>query len=78
MSAAGSIGELNARYLNPVIGAHADHNRADFIFLRAQSATLRALPWETRLRPLRTWSELAIYSIMVLVVAISSTALLRL
>ena len=44
-----------------VIGAHADYNRADFLFLRTQSLTLRDLPWEDRLKPMKSWSEIAAY-----------------
>lgn len=59
MSAAGIISfEKRVR----VIGAHADHNRADFVFLRTQSLTLRDLPWEDRLRPMKSWVEIALYS----------------
>jgi hypothetical protein len=49
-----------------IIGAHADHNRADFVFPRAQSLSLRTLPWETRLKPQRCWSEIALYSFVAL------------
>ncbi len=44
-----------------VIGAHADHNRADFVFLRTQSLTFRDVPWEGRLKPMKSWSEIALY-----------------
>lgn len=44
-----------------LVGAHADYNRADFVFQRAQSIPLSATPWEARLKPLRSWSELAMY-----------------
>lgn len=44
-----------------VIGAHADHNRADFVFLRTQSLTLRDLPWEDRIKPMKSWGEIALY-----------------
>ncbi|HUJ02877.1 MAG TPA: hypothetical protein VLW75_04505 [Rhizomicrobium sp.] len=58
MSAAGIFPfERRAR----VIGAHADYNRADFLFLRTQSLNLRDLPWEERLKPLKSWSEIAAY-----------------
>ena len=56
-----------------IIGAHADHNRADFVFPRAQSMSLRTLPWEARLKPQRCWSEIALYSFVALV---GATALL--
>ena len=45
-----------------VVGAHADYNRADFVFLRSQSLSLRDLPWEGRLKPMKSWSEIALYS----------------
>jgi hypothetical protein len=59
MSATGFLLDFEQRAR--VIGAHADHNRADFIFLRAQSLELRALPWGGRLRPMKSWSEIATY-----------------
>jgi len=37
------------------IGAHADYRREDYIFPRTQSPALRALPWESRLGPIKPW-----------------------
>lgn len=59
-----------------VIGAHADHNRADFVFLRTQSLTLRDLPWEGRIKPMKSWSEIALYSGAVTLGAILLVSLL--
>lgn len=41
------------------IGAHADYCRDDFIFPRMQSREMRSMPWENRMRPLRSWCEIA-------------------
>ena len=43
------------------IGAHADVRRDDFVFARTQSPTLRDAPWEHRLKPLKSWSEIGSY-----------------
>jgi len=40
------------------IGAHADFRRDDFIFPRMQSRTMRETPWDTRTKPIRSWSAL--------------------
>lgn len=44
-----------------IISAHADYRRSDFIFPRTQSQLLRDLPWQRRLKPMRSWSEIATY-----------------
>ena len=44
-----------------IISAHADHRRSDFVFQRTQSAGFRDTPWDRRLKPLRTWSEIGSY-----------------
>ena len=52
-----------------IICAHADHRRSDFIFQRTQSLTMRAAPWENRIRPMRSWSEISVYGMLVFVAA---------
>ena len=52
-----------------IICAHADHRRSDFVFQRTQSLTMRAAPWERRIRPLRSWSEIAVYGMLLFVAA---------
>jgi hypothetical protein len=52
-----------------IICAHADHRRADFIFQRTQSLTMRDAPWENRIRPMRSWSEISIYGFLLLLAA---------
>ena len=42
-----------------VIGAHADYSRDDFIFPRMQSRSMRDTPWGARMKPMRSWSEIA-------------------
>jgi hypothetical protein len=57
-----------------VIGAHADYRPEDFFFARTQSVALRAAKWESRIRPMHSWSEIALYSvglIAILVVALN-------
>ena len=82
MSAAGTFDESRSGILNyagprePIIGAHADHNRMDFVFPRAQSLMLRTQPWETRLKPLKCWSELASYALVAMVCMSLVTTLL--
>jgi hypothetical protein len=44
-----------------VIGAHADYRPEDFFFARTQSLSLRAAKWESRIRPMHSWSEIALY-----------------
>jgi hypothetical protein len=46
-----------------VIGAHADYRPEDFFFARTQSVSLRAAKWESRIRPMHSWSEIALYSV---------------
>ena len=52
-----------------IICAHADHRRSDFIFQRTQSLTMRAAPWENRIRPLRSWSEISVYAFLLFLAA---------
>lgn len=57
-----------------VIGAHADYRPEDFFFARTQSVTLRAAKWESRIKPMHSWSEIALYSaglLAVLIVALN-------
>ena len=44
-----------------VIGAHADYRPEDFFFARTQSVSLRAAKWQSRIKPQRSWSEIALY-----------------
>lgn len=39
-----------------VISAHADYRREDYVFQRTQSLAMRALEWESRLKPMRHWA----------------------
>jgi hypothetical protein len=72
MSAIGISGGNACRFSPHIISAHADHCRSDFVFPRTQSLNLRAAPWESRIKPMRTWSELGAYGIT----ALAATALL--
>ncbi len=65
---------LPARTPRRIICAHADHRRSDFIFPRQQSLTMRAAPWEKRIRPMRSWSEIALYGSVFFLAATSLLA----
>ena len=41
-----------------LISAHSNYRREDFIFARTQSCTLRDTPWDSRLKPLRSWDSI--------------------
>lgn len=40
-----------------LVGAHADYRREDFVFARTQSQQMRALEWDSRLKPIRPWGS---------------------
>jgi hypothetical protein len=44
-----------------LIGAHADFRLNDYFFPRTQSRSLSKLGWESRIRPMHSWSELILY-----------------
>jgi hypothetical protein len=69
MSAIGISG--GAAFAPRIISAHAEHRRNDFIFPRTQSLAFRDAPWEERIKPLRSWSEISVYG----AVALAATAL---
>jgi hypothetical protein len=54
-----------------LIGAHADFRPQDFRFPRTQSRHLSQAKWESRIQPLHSWAEIALYGtgIAVLVIA---------
>jgi hypothetical protein len=58
MSAAGLAQGQNYATRTRVISAHADYRRSDFMFSRTQSHTMRDTPWDTRIKPMRPWSEI--------------------
>ena len=41
-----------------VLSAYADYRRDAMMFARQQSPTMRALEWENRARPLKSWTSL--------------------
>ena len=51
-----------------VIGAHADYRPEDFFFARTQSSALREAKWESRIKPMHSWSEIALYIVGFIVV----------
>lgn len=75
MSAIGMPGGRIAARPPRLIGAHADHQRSDFVFARTQSLRMRDVPWEKRIKPLRTWSEIGAYGAAALAAAALVTML---
>ncbi len=51
-----AIGLSNGK--NFAISAYADYRHDSLVFSRVQSPQLRAMEWEGRLKPLRSWSSL--------------------
>jgi hypothetical protein len=37
------------------IAAHADYDRNDYVFLRAQTREMQSMEWESRMPPLKSW-----------------------
>jgi hypothetical protein len=71
MSAIGiSAGNAAYKARPMVISAHADYRPEDFYFARTQSVALRAAKWESRIRPMHSWSEIALYGAGLLAVLI--------
>jgi hypothetical protein len=61
MSAIGILADnVACRPQAPVIGAHADYRPEDFSFARMQSVALRAAKWESRIKPMHSWSEIGL------------------
>lgn len=56
-----------------LIGAHADHNRNDYVFPRTQSLGLRRVPWATRLPPVRGSGEAISVGLALLLLGIAMT-----
>jgi hypothetical protein len=64
MSAIGISGhESPFKHRPMLISAHADYRPQDFYFSRTQSVSLRSAEWESRIRPMHSWSELALYGL---------------
>ena len=67
-----AIGSVNRDILDAkckIIGSHADYRPSDFMFLRSQSVAFKETPWESRMRPMTPWSELAAIGIVAATVA---------
>ena len=60
MSAAGLAPEPLFRRPR-IIASHADYRRSDFIFNRTQSLEMKSVPWKSRIKPMKTWSEIGSY-----------------
>jgi len=60
MSAAGLAQEPLFRRPR-IIASHADYRRSDFVFNRTQSLEMKSAPWESRIKPMRSWSQIGTY-----------------
>jgi hypothetical protein len=58
-----------------VIGAHADFRPQDFRFPRTQSRLLSEAKWESRIQPLHSWGEIALYGTGIAVLAIATLSM---
>ena len=76
MSAIGLVNRTIFDSKCTIIGSHADYKPSDFMFLRSQSIAFRDAPWESRLRPLIPWSEIAAVGILAVTAAVASVTLL--
>jgi hypothetical protein len=61
MSAIGLSGPKTSGRKATSISAHADFRPQDFRFLRQQSRELAEAEWESRIQPLHSWGEIALY-----------------
>ena len=64
-----AIGMSAPRGKNFVVSAYADYRHDHLFFARQQSASLRELDWEDRLKPLCPWSVLAMRAAGITVLA---------
>jgi len=61
-----------------LISMHADHRPQDIYFARTQSREFRQLAWKSRMKPWRSWAEIALWALAigVLCAAASSSLIL--
>ena len=60
-----------------LISMHADHRPQDIYFARTQSREFRQLAWKSRLRPWRSWVEIALWALAIGVfAAVASSSLI--
>ncbi len=52
-----------------LISAHADYRPQDFFFPRTQSLSLRDAEWESRIKPMHSWSEIILYGAVLVAAA---------
>jgi hypothetical protein len=60
--------------LRPAIASRPDYRREDCAFQHTQSPALKALEWESRIKPLRSWSDLLMQAGGFLVLALVTMA----
>lgn len=58
------------------ISAAADWRHEQLVFARQQSLAMRQMPWESRIKPLRSWGSLAVAWAAAAVLALAALALL--
>jgi hypothetical protein len=46
-----------------LISMHADHRPQDIYFARTQSREFRQLAWKSRMKPWRSWAEIALWAL---------------
>jgi hypothetical protein len=59
-----------------LISMHADHRPQDVYFARTQSRAFGELAWKSRLKPWRSWIELARWFVIGVLVVAASTSLI--
>ena len=59
-----------------VMSAHADYRHDHLMFERQQSQTLRERDWEGRLKPMASWSALALRGVAILLLTTAMVAML--
>ncbi len=57
-----AIGVVSGATKSGLIGARAEFRRSDYYFPRTQSTAMRDLPWENRVKPIRSWNRVAAYT----------------
>jgi len=60
MSAAG-LAQAPLLRRRRIIASHADYRRSDFVFNRTQSREMKNAQWESRIKPMKSWSEIGTY-----------------
>ena len=57
-----------------LVAFDSSYRLADFFFPRVQSLESRDLPWESRIKPMRSWLEIGLYGFVVATVGVATLA----